>query len=419
MRRAPARSLLAAAAAVGSVLLTALVTVPVPAAHAIEPDPGSLLIGTFNIRSAVSVAQFKSAIDEFKPYVEVAGLQEIGANDKNKYLQADRDWGYYRPPALQQNPVIWRRDLFDFVSAKGVKIADGRDLGHENGPRVKGDSWATQVRLLDRTSGEQITVINVHLLHGAVKAGHKWPGRPRHYRLYTDQVRGLKEAVQAERADATGSADDRIYVLGDFNVGYVADAKWHRKKLPFRKFKKLGMQSMWQDSRYVRKSFGTHNDALIDQIWNTQQPTSTKILRKIKESDHRPAYATYEMPPPPAGYAPEEGTIGFVAASPTSDERRRNQTPPTLAFELTRDSDLDHGYAQIALSGRAVEGTDYVLDDSQLWDNDSDTRQVLVRILKDGQTEPDENVTLTLVDPVNTRIVDQTQVAGTIVANST
>ena len=419
MRRPSARPFLAATAAIGSLLVTALVTVSSPAATAAEADPGSLLIGTYNIRSGVSLAEFTSAIDKFKPHVTVAGLQEIGANDKNRYLQSDRDWGYYRPPALQQNPVIWRRDLFDFVSASGIKLADGRDLRNENGRGRIGDSWATQVRLRDRASGEQITVINVHLLHGALKGGQRRPGRPLHYRVYTEQVTGLLGAVKAERAHAQGSADDRIFVVGDFNVGYAADARKQRRKLPFHKFRKLGMQSMWQGSRYLDKSFGTRTHGLIDQVWNTQRPAATKILRKIRESDHRPAFATYELPAPPAGYTPQDGTIGFVAASPRYDERRRNQTPPQLVFELTRESDLEHGYARIALSGTAVEGADYFLDDSQLWDNDPDTRQVLVRILKDGRTEPDESVTLTLVDPVNTTIVTEPRVAGTIVANDT
>lgn len=295
MRRAAIRSTVVAAAVS---LVATLAAVPLSGAVAAAPgDPGSLVIGTYNIRAGVSFAEFRSAVEKFQPYVEVAGLQEIGANDKSHWLRDDNpDWGYYRPPELQQNPVIWRKALFDHVSARGVKIAEGRDLGNENGPKVKGDTWATLVRLLDRDSGEQITVLNVHLIAGAVKAGHKWPGRPRHYRLYTDQVAGLIRAVKAERADAAGSADDRIYVLGDFNVGYVADANWRRKKLPFRKFKRLGMQSMWQGSRYVNKSFGTRNDALIDQIWNTHQPTATKILRRIKESDHRPAFATYALP---------------------------------------------------------------------------------------------------------------------------
>ena len=41
-------------------------------------------------------------LDPFKDRVHVAGLQEIGANDKNQLLIDDHDWGYLRPPEVQQ-----------------------------------------------------------------------------------------------------------------------------------------------------------------------------------------------------------------------------------------------------------------------------------------------------------------------------
>jgi endonuclease/exonuclease/phosphatase family metal-dependent hydrolase len=203
-----------------------------PAAIAARVGEPPLRIGTYNIRAGVSLGDFKTAVTAFKQTVapDVAGLQEIGSNERNKFLVADTDWGYYRPPQLQQNPVIWRRDLFDFVGARGFMIAKARDLnGEHSGDEAKGDSYATVVRLVQRASGEQISFINVHLVRGAVKGGRPAPGKPNLFKLFTDQVSGTVAAIKAERA-----ISDRVYVLGDFNVGYKADAKWRHRLLPYK-----------------------------------------------------------------------------------------------------------------------------------------------------------------------------------------
>ncbi|MCW2791896.1 MAG: hypothetical protein JWO76_994, partial [Nocardioides sp.] len=95
-----------AAAASGSVCKPAKESPEVP-----------ICVGTYNIQSRTSLDEFEVAADEFKQRVDVGGLQEIGANVKNKYLLSDWTWGYYRPEELQQNPVIWDTKVFDLVEA--------------------------------------------------------------------------------------------------------------------------------------------------------------------------------------------------------------------------------------------------------------------------------------------------------------
>ncbi len=408
-----------AIAALLSLAGTLLALVPLPAAYADgEPPPApELRIGTFNIRAGVSLGDFTQAAEAFKPYVDVAGLQEIGANIKNKRLLADHGWGYYRPPSLQQNPVIWRRDLFDFVSARGFRIAKARDLGNEHGgAEAKGDSWATVVRLSHRASGQRISVINVHLVRGAVKAGRPWPKRPKLYKLYKAQVAGTVRAVAAERR--TYGPDQRVYLLGDFNVGWEADRKRHLRPLPFRKYRSIGMRSMWQGSPDRALPYGTHNDALIDQVWSDAAPTSTRILNGIKESDHYPAVATYAMPAPADGYSPTMGTVGFQDLSASVEEKWvKGQGAPLLVFDLI--GDLTHGYAEVrVVGGSAIEGVDYEINDDELHDNDFSQNRVIVKVgLKDG-AEPDETIELRVVDPVNTVITGGAgDAVGTILAN--
>lgn len=422
MRPAAIRSLVASAVlALSAAALTAAPTAT--AAPTTSPASGSattsarvgeppLRIGTYNIRAGVSLGDFKAAVTAFKPQADVAGLQEIGSNERNKYLVADRNWGYYRPPKLQQNPVIWRRDLFDFVGARGFMIAKARDLnGEHSGDEAKGDSFATVVRLVQRTSGEQISFINVHLVRGAVKGGRPAPGRPNLFKLYADQVSGTVAAIKAERA-----ISDRVYVLGDFNVGYEADAKWRHRLLPYKKFGRIGLSSMWKGSPLLKKTYGTHNDALIDQVWNTQGSTSEAILTGLKQSDHSPAVATYTLPLPAAGYAPTGGTVGFADVTGSSDEKFVNGHLPVLSFDLT--GDLAHGYAGVdVVGGNAVEGKDFAVDDSGLYDTDVTHNAVLVKIYNDNVVEGDETFTLRLIDPVNTTITRADEAVGTIVAN--
>ena len=86
-----------------------------------------------------------------------------------------------------------------------------------------------------------------------------------------------------------------MFVLGDFNVGYRADARNRLQKLPFRRLKRLHLNSMWQGTKYVRKRQGTRRDALIDQVWSKRQARRARILRWVEPSDHYPAVATYEL----------------------------------------------------------------------------------------------------------------------------
>jgi hypothetical protein len=417
VRPAVVRSLVASALV--SLVAAALATAPtatatVPDAAVGEPP---VRIGTYNIRTGVGLADFKAAVAALKPAVDVAGLQEIGANDRNKYLVADHGWGYFRPPKLQQNPVIWRRDLFDFVAASGHLIAKARDLhGEHSGDEAKGDSWATVVRLVQRASGEQVSFINVHLVRSAVKGGRPAPGKPHLFELLTDQVAGTVAAIKAERA-APGV--DRVYVLGDFNVGYEADAKWKHRKLPFKRFGAIGLISMWKGSPLLKESYGTHNDALIDQVWSTAGANTEAILRSIKQSDHSPAVATYSLPLPDPNYVPAMGTVGIKGVTGDNVENNGPSKVPTLFVEL--EGDLAHGYVDVQLEvGSAMQGYDhdFVIDTSSLYDNDLSHNVIAVDIVGDQALEGDETFTLRLVNPVNTVVLPgQDEVVVTIVDN--
>ena len=405
MRPAALRPVLAGAA----LSLAAALLAGVPAAAGGVPATSAALVdqplrvGTYNIRAGVGQADFEKAVSAFKPMADVIGLQEIGATDRGTYLASDSTWGYYRPPALQQNPILWNRALFDFVGADGVVIAEKRDLGTEHsGDEEKGDSLATVVRLVQRSTGQQLSFINVHLVRGAVKGGLPAPGKPKLFDLYTDQVAGTVKAIKNEREKS-----DEVFVLGDFNVGYEADVKRKHRKLPYMKYtgtKKrpgIGLRSMWQGSPLLKKAYGTHNDALIDQVWSTGNSSAEAIVRTIKASDHSPAVATYQLPADP-GYVPVTGAVGFDAG----DLQQSNNEGDGLArewdlvYKVTGDS--GHGFVDVKITGADVstkyqDGGDFIVDLSTFYDDNPNAAAVRLDFQGDRQGEPDVDFTIQLI----------------------
>lgn len=251
----------------------------------------SITIGTYNLRAGMGMRKFRNGVRSLRRHVGVAGLQEIGSNVRRHHLSSIRGWGYFRPKKIQQNPVIWNKNRFRLVKAEGHRIAKSRYLRGQlpGAKKRKKDSTATVVRLRHRASGRKISVINVHLVHGAVKGGKPWPHRPAVFNLFRDQVRGLVRAVKHERRWG------RVFVVGDFNVGYRADKHYALPKLPYRRLSRLRLNSMWQGTRYLRHDRGTHSDALIDQIWSKRKPQRVRIMRWVRPSDHFPAIATYRL----------------------------------------------------------------------------------------------------------------------------
>ncbi|MEZ5097804.1 MAG: hypothetical protein R2731_18020 [Nocardioides sp.] len=283
----PAR-IAGAGLAVGLVL-TGLAGPPAPA-RADGATSAPLAVGTFNIRAGVSTASFRSAVQAFAPRVDIGGLQEVNSRDKEAEIAALAGMSYYRPrDRANQCPVFWRTGRFTLVSGTSKRISPRWFIGSEpRGPWID-EKRATVVRLVDTTTGAQVSVINVHLIPGAIKAGRPVPERPKTARLYKREVRRLMDIVDAE------AAWGQPYVLGDYNVGYVADFKQRRKRLPFRSFRRRTMISNWAGNVPDGK-LGTHNDALIDQVYSLGRAGASSVQYDITESDHWPAVATYDVP---------------------------------------------------------------------------------------------------------------------------
>ncbi|WP_372728637.1 endonuclease/exonuclease/phosphatase family protein [Nocardioides sp.] len=271
--------------------LPLLGTSALPTAAASEEDEATwavpVRVATYNFQGKRPLKKFKPAVDKLMERVEVAGLQETRQADRIKHLDRAPQWGVYRPGDTNPNPVIWDKRVFQFVQGRGFLLAHGRNIGNEReaGRGVYHDTYATVVRLRHLSTGANFSVINVHLVAGAVRKGRPWPGRPKLFRMYRQQ---LASVVKVERIESEWG---KVFVLGDLNVGYRIDRATQRRGLPYQRLTRRGLTSMWRD--HDLSTGGTRNRSYIDQIWSDRAATSAEVARDIRGSDHLPAIATY------------------------------------------------------------------------------------------------------------------------------
>jgi exonuclease III len=285
----PRRHLRTVAGVLAALSLAAPLALSSPGAQA--ADSVTVEVGSYNIIAGASTGDVRSAIGAVLPKVDVLGLQEINGMDKERVIAGfgDAGWGYFRQQPASQSPVMWRRSRFELVHARTEKISDERWIGNER-PRTDPllpSKHVSVVRLLDRVTGRKLSMINVHLVAGAVRGGQARPDRPRLYELYTDQVRNL--AALADREDEWG----RAFVLGDFNISWKIDAQKRLTPLVFASFKRIAMRSMWATGHPAEG--GTRLDALLDQVYSKKSAARTSVLFDVRYSDHRPAVATYKF----------------------------------------------------------------------------------------------------------------------------
>jgi len=292
-------------------------TVPVAPATAKTDRVGaagatvSTRVGSYNIYAPVSVDSFERSVRKTLPHVDILGLQEINSDLKEKRLYDafhDQGWSfwreivaYYKPGrgpyargTAGQTPVMWRTARFDFENACRAPISGIVDTGNELPAGWKKDQkhWASLVRLHDRRTGQEITIIDVHLAQGVVSKGKRNPGHKKSFKMYKHQVAMVAPHSQRELA-----AGRTVFTLGDFNDPWAADNRVRNKHLPVAKMASVGMKALWATKLPTGKP-GRPGMAMIDQIYTKKslKPTATKVYHRIKGSDHRPIVGTYRIP---------------------------------------------------------------------------------------------------------------------------
>jgi endonuclease/exonuclease/phosphatase family metal-dependent hydrolase len=230
------------------------------------------------------------------PDVDVAGLQEVNRHEKEAVLAGLHSEGfdYYRAPKDygEQSPVLWRTSRFQLQSARYARIAKARYVGNEikgRGPYTN-PVYAAVVRLKDLATGENVSVINIHLLPGACINGGPMPGRPLTFKAFRASLINLEALTKSEQSFG------HVYVLGDFNIGYQADKRVGRKHMPVKTFGRLSMNSMWATGVPSGKR-GSHanSPSLIDQVYSQFRADSATVRYDMTYSDHYPVIADYQV----------------------------------------------------------------------------------------------------------------------------
>lgn len=265
-----------------------------------EPLTVAVRVGSYNIQASRSMEEFKAAITRFKPKVHVAGLQEIAGHVRNNWLADETDWGIYRAPNLGQIPIVWDTSVFRFLDGDEYLLALGRQVeGKDGGLVYKKDTYAPAARLHHLPTGRRFSIINVHLMNGAINVGEPDPEKPRTYALYVEQVASMMEAVEAER-----SAGYTPIVTGDFNISYAADAEKRIDGHPYAEFTAAGFRSIWKGR--TLSPHGTHIDtecrpgvkvcgAYIDGVWAQDKAVRARVFRRIVHSDHYPLMGRFDV----------------------------------------------------------------------------------------------------------------------------
>lgn len=297
-------------------------------ARAAAGGSAQLRVLTYNIEARAGMDRFVAAVQSVLPYGDIVGLQEINSRFKLARLDQLRTEGwatwreirtdYYadvRRGSATQTPVLWRADRFDFVGGWPIRISAATSLGGELPVKAGNGRWVSVVRLRDKLTGQAISIVNAHLVQGAVKAGRKVKRHPRTWRLYRSQVAAVATIAAGER-----NLGQQVFLMGDFNSDYVSDAKRGKRAMPVRKFRSIGLSSMWATSRPKK---GTRGRAFLDQVFTTLRPAATQVLRGIRLSDHLPALATYLLPQLP-GYPQAPPTI---PSSPTTSPSATESSP--------------------------------------------------------------------------------------------
>ena len=251
-------------------------------------------IASYNINYNVSQDVFERAVDALLPRVHIAALQEVNLQPKHDHLintyEGSGQWGYYNPPRFKgyQDGVAWRTDRFAELSTTYRKISPRWFIGNEN-PKVgryQKAKYVTIVRLQDLLTQKLVTVINVHLINGAIRGGKMRPGMRRTYRLLVHQIGRLAAHVKNEQP-----ISHKLFVLGDFNIGYVYDKSESNPRLVYKTMQRLGMKSNWATEHPENR--GTQHKSLLDQIYSEKKALEAKVWFGFKFSDHRPAFGLY------------------------------------------------------------------------------------------------------------------------------
>jgi endonuclease/exonuclease/phosphatase family metal-dependent hydrolase len=222
-----------------------------------------VLVATANILDRLDrerAAEALASVLEHGP--DVVGLQEWGLT-RRRILRAHGAYAWVAP-GYGGNSVGFRRDRFALLG-HGLRLVGHVGLADRGARpvRVLPPRVTTLVRLLDRATGSETSVIDFHLVPGVQSRGAYRADRPLLTRRHRSETRRLGALVTRRLA-----ADDAVIAMGDSN---------------FDGFELPGLVSAWAGRR--DDPVGTlGSNRKIDDVFGAVAATSVFLVRTA--SDH-------------------------------------------------------------------------------------------------------------------------------------
>lgn len=234
-------------------------------------------VGTWNAFDKSADVDAQRGLTNFATEVDVAGLQEFGGPVRRQMLRDLPGFDFYKPRSVSAAPpIIWREDVFELLHGSTPLVAYGRRVGVMPGFKTTlPDYYATVCLLMQHPTEQPVVVGNIHTPAHV----EKWPGLRRY--MYIEAVSSLVSYAQAVAGEAP------IFLVGDWNWNLTPTA------YPVRLMAARGLRIAWAAFPAAR---GTHGKRVIDGVFSTLPATDARVLG-IRVGDHRPAVATYDLPP--------------------------------------------------------------------------------------------------------------------------
>ena len=170
-------------------------------------------------------------------------------------------------------PILVRSSKFDIVQ-QGRDKANPHKVRAEHGSdgNSVGPKFVTWVTLRDKTTGNQFSVVNTHLIVSATNGGRLDPAKPRRAAQYRKQLAATLRA--ADRLRAAGP----IVITCDCNATFDPGFRAH------------GFEPSGETLGHILK---THTNRTLDYVYAAGARPVAQRLGAAHGSDHRPLVVTF------------------------------------------------------------------------------------------------------------------------------
>lgn len=263
-------------------------------------------IATYNAAALVEHSRAAADVVRLSDNADIVTLQEMSSAKRRDLVRAAlidcatcAFAGYMPREAVRGGtPILYRKDLFQFVSAGTTQVSEATYVGPEgSGPSTLRAKYINWVNLRENKTQRDVFVLNNHAVPSVQGAnGGPNTAMPERVALHRQHMEGLTELVT--QFSMSGGL---VFVTGDLNVNFRTDRKTAYRWFPYAVMRGVGLRASFDT--LGQPALGTHGQRgrLIDYVYASTMrwvtPLEQSVLRSYS-SDHRPLVATYRMSRP-------------------------------------------------------------------------------------------------------------------------